>query len=121
MCCPRRAKARQPGPDKQGGPPCVGWLFGAMTLAPALDPRARRCPCLVPMMRGVFFLGWEQGPVIVACPDGGTSIEDLAESNPELILKVLARETSFGVALREGVRNQNQRCNQPIGWPRPRV
>lgn len=29
-----------------------------------------------------------QGPVIVACPDGGTSIEDLAESNPELILKV---------------------------------
>lgn len=29
-----------------------------------------------------------QGPVIVACPDGGTSIEDLAESNPELIMKV---------------------------------
>ena len=29
-----------------------------------------------------------KGPVIVACPDGGTSIEDLAESNPELILKV---------------------------------
>ncbi|CAB1098404.1 unnamed protein product [Ectocarpus sp. CCAP 1310/34] len=28
-----------------------------------------------------------QGPVIVACPDGGTSIEDLAESNPELIMK----------------------------------
>lgn len=26
--------------------------------------------------------------MIVACPDGGTSIEDLAESNPELILKV---------------------------------
>lgn len=32
-----------------------------------------------------------QGPVIVACPDGGTSIEDLAESNPELILKVKTR------------------------------
>ncbi len=28
--------------------------------------------------------------MIVACPDGGTSIEDLAESNPELILKVRA-------------------------------
>lgn len=27
--------------------------------------------------------------MIVACPDGGTSIEDLAESNPELILKVI--------------------------------
>lgn len=36
-----------------------------------------------------------QGPVIVACPDGGTSIEDLAESNPELILKV--RPVPFSV------------------------
>ena len=28
------------------------------------------------------------GPVMVACSQGGTSIEDLAESNPELIIKV---------------------------------
>jgi succinyl-CoA synthetase beta subunit len=28
-----------------------------------------------------------QGPVIVACASGGTSIEDLAEESPELILK----------------------------------
>lgn len=28
-----------------------------------------------------------RGPVIVACASGGTSIEDLAESNPDLILK----------------------------------
>ncbi|CAN0211719.1 unnamed protein product, partial [Hapterophycus canaliculatus] len=33
------------------------------------------------------YLRPRKGPVIVACPDGGTSIEDLAESNPELILK----------------------------------
>eukprot|EP01084_Bolivina_argentea_P062591 114475_1 len=30
-----------------------------------------------------------QCPVIVACPEGGTSIEDLAEQNPDLILKEL--------------------------------
>lgn len=29
-----------------------------------------------------------QGPVIVACSEGGTSIEDLAHSNPEKIIKV---------------------------------
>ena len=28
------------------------------------------------------------GPVIIACSEGGTSIEDLAESNPEAIVKV---------------------------------
>lgn len=28
------------------------------------------------------------GPVIIACSEGGTSIEDLAESSPELIVKV---------------------------------
>lgn len=29
-----------------------------------------------------------QGPMIIACAEGGTSIEDLAESNPEKIIKV---------------------------------
>jgi len=29
-----------------------------------------------------------QGPMIIACSEGGTSIEDLAESNPEMIIKV---------------------------------
>lgn len=29
-----------------------------------------------------------QGPMIIACSEGGTSIEDLAESNPEKIIKV---------------------------------
>lgn len=29
-----------------------------------------------------------QGPMIIACSQGGTSIEDLAESNPEMIIKV---------------------------------
>jgi len=29
-----------------------------------------------------------QGPLIIACSEGGTSIEDLAESNPEKIIKV---------------------------------
>jgi len=29
-----------------------------------------------------------QGPMIIACAEGGTSIEDLAESNPEMIIKV---------------------------------
>lgn len=29
-----------------------------------------------------------QGPVIIACSEGGTSIEDLAESHPEKIIKV---------------------------------
>jgi succinyl-CoA synthetase beta subunit len=29
-----------------------------------------------------------QGPMIIACAEGGTSIEDLAESNPEKIVKV---------------------------------
>lgn len=28
------------------------------------------------------------GPVMVACAEGGTSIEDLAQSNPEKIIKV---------------------------------
>eukprot|EP00537_Pseudo-nitzschia_pungens_P017190 CAMPEP_0172409414 /NCGR_PEP_ID=MMETSP1061-20121228/76357_1 /TAXON_ID=37318 /ORGANISM="Pseudo-nitzschia pungens, Strain cf. pungens" /LENGTH=432 /DNA_ID=CAMNT_0013145569 /DNA_START=399 /DNA_END=1697 /DNA_ORIENTATION=- len=37
-----------------------------------------------------------QGPMIIACAEGGTSIEDLAESNPELIIKV-------PVSLQEGI------------------
>jgi len=37
-----------------------------------------------------------QGPMIIACSEGGTSIEDLAESNPEMIIKV-------PVNLKEGI------------------
>jgi len=37
-----------------------------------------------------------QGPLIIACSEGGTSIEDLAESNPEKIIKV-------PVSLQEGI------------------
>jgi len=37
-----------------------------------------------------------QGPMIIACSEGGTSIEDLAESNPEMIIKV-------PVSLEEGI------------------
>ena len=41
-----------------------------------------------------------QGPLIIACSEGGTSIEDLAESSPEKIIKV-------PVNLSEGI-NQSQ-------------
>jgi len=37
-----------------------------------------------------------QGPMIIACSEGGTSIEDLAESNPERIIKV-------PISLEEGI------------------
>lgn len=37
-----------------------------------------------------------QGPMIIACSEGGTSIEDLAESNPEKIIKV-------PISLEEGI------------------
>jgi len=40
-----------------------------------------------------------QGPMIIACAEGGTSIEDLAESNPELIIKV-------PVNLKEGITDE---------------
>lgn len=40
-----------------------------------------------------------QGPMIIACSEGGTSIEDLAESNPEMIIRV-------PVNLQEGINDQ---------------
>jgi len=40
-----------------------------------------------------------QGPMIIACAEGGTSIEDLAESNPEMIVKV-------PVNLQEGITDE---------------
>ena len=50
-----------------------------------------------------------QGPVIVASPVGGTSIEDVAASNPEKIfteaidiMEGLTEETALGIATKIG-------------------
>eukprot|EP00536_Pseudo-nitzschia_multiseries_P015159 jgi/Psemu1/217068/e_gw1.832.12.1 len=40
-----------------------------------------------------------QGPMIIACAEGGTSIEDLAESNPEKIMRV-------PVSLQDGITDE---------------
>ena len=72
---------------KQSGP--AGKPVNTLLLAKKMD--------LVNEMYLAILLDREsQGPLIIACSEGGTSIEDLAESSPEKIIKV-AVDASVGI------------------------
>ena len=72
---------------KQSGP--AGKPVNTLLLAKKMD--------LVNEMYFAILLDREsQGPLIIACSEGGTSIEDLAESSPEKIIKV-AVDASVGI------------------------